>query len=62
MERSEKIPNYNSSTETFEQLTWAEKTDLDWRAILTTEQYDMARDSTGVVAIQAEYLDECEKP
>jgi hypothetical protein len=39
MEKNEKIPIYNSRTGAVEQLPRVEKTDSEWRAVLTAEQY-----------------------
>jgi len=43
MERTETIPIFNSTTGTVEQLPRVEKTDSEWRAFLTAEQYEVAR-------------------
>jgi peptide-methionine (R)-S-oxide reductase len=43
MAKSETIPIYNSSTGTIEQLPRVEKTDSEWKAVLTAEQFEVAR-------------------
>ncbi len=43
MEKGQKIPIYNSTTGTVEQLPRVEKSDSEWRGVLTAEQYVVAR-------------------
>jgi peptide-methionine (R)-S-oxide reductase len=61
MERSEKIPIYNSSTGNVEQVSRVEKTDSEWRAVLTAEQYEVARKKGTEPAFTGKYHD-CKEP
>jgi len=61
MERREKIPIYNSSTGTVEQLSRVEKTDSEWRAVLTAGQYEVARKKGTEPAFTGKYHD-CKEP
>jgi len=61
MEKSEKIPIYNSSTGAVEQLPRVEKTDSEWRAALTAEQFGVARKKGTEPAFSGKYHD-CKEP
>jgi peptide-methionine (R)-S-oxide reductase len=57
MERTETLPIYNSSTGNVEQVSRVEKTDSEWRAILTAEQYEVARKKGTEPAFTGKYHD-----
>lgn len=61
MERTETLPIYNSTTGTIEQLPRVEKSDSEWRAVLTAEQYLVARKKGTEPAFTGKYHD-CKEP
>ena len=61
MERTETLPIYNSSTGTVEQVSRVEKSDREWRAVLTAEQYEVARKKGTEPAFTGRYHD-CRDP
>ena len=61
MERTETLPIYNSSTGNVEQVSRVEKTDREWRAVLTAEQFEVARKKGTEPAFSGKYHD-CKEP
>ena len=61
MERTETLPIYNSSTGNVEQVSRVEKTDSEWRAALTAEQFEVARKKGTEPAFSGKYHD-CKEP
>jgi len=61
MERTETLPIYNSSTGNVEQVSRVEKTDSEWRAVLTAEQFGVARKKGTEPAFTGKYHD-CKEP
>lgn len=61
MEQRGKIPIYNCSTGAVEQLPKVEKTDSEWRAVLTAEQFGVARMKGTEPAFTGKYHD-CKEP
>jgi peptide-methionine (R)-S-oxide reductase len=55
MNRTEKIPLYHSRTGKTEELPLIVKTDAEWRAVLTPEQYDVARKQGTEYAFTGKY-------
>jgi len=61
MERTETLPIYNSSTGNVEQVSRVEKTDREWRAVLTAEQFEVARKKGTEPAFTGKYHN-CKEP
>ena len=61
MEQGRKLPIYNGNTGTVEQLPRVEKTDSEWQAVLTAEQYLVARKKGTEPAFTGKYHD-CKEP
>jgi peptide-methionine (R)-S-oxide reductase len=55
MNSKETIPIYNSRTGKTENVTPVVKTDAEWRSLLTTEQYDVARKQGTEYAFTGKY-------
>ena len=55
MNSKETIPIYNSHTGKTEDVTLVVKTDAEWRSLLTTEQYDVARKQGTEYAFTGKY-------
>ena len=61
MQKGQKIPIYSTLTGQTENLDRVEKTDREWKAILTAEQYEVARKKGTEPAFTGRYHD-CKEP
>jgi peptide-methionine (R)-S-oxide reductase len=61
MQKGQTIPIYSASTGRTENLDRVEKTDSEWRAVLTAEQYEVARKKGTEPAFTGKYHD-CKEP
>ncbi|MCX6686156.1 MAG: peptide-methionine (R)-S-oxide reductase MsrB [Methanoregula sp.] len=57
MEKYPKIPIYSAEQDRIKQLDWIEKTDAEWMAILTPQEFDVARKKGTEPAFTGKYHD-----